>query len=68
MRDLDNSLGFNFSRFNSNGWQNFAIDDASQDVSLMSKNLTNNHIQLQLSHFLSEPPQPAASIYNCIDS
>ena len=66
MRDLDNSLGFNFSRFNSNGWQNFALDDASQDMSLMNKNLPNNQMQIHLSSLLNEPPQPAASIYNCI--
>lgn len=69
MRDLDNSLGFNFSRFNPfnpEDWQNFAIDDASQDMSLMNKNITNNHIQIHLANLLSEPPQPAASIYNCI--
>ncbi len=68
MRDLDNSLGFNFSRFHSNGWQNFAMDEASQDMSLMNKNITNNHIQIHLSNFINEPPQPAASIYNCIES
>lgn len=68
MRDLDNSLGFNFSRFNSNGWQNFALDDASQDLSLMNKNIPNTYVQMPLSHFLNEPPQPAASIYNCIES
>ena len=85
MRDLDNSLGFNFSRFNSNGWQNFALDDASQDMSLMNRNnhtinntfnntFNNNnnssHSQLQIhfSTLLNEPPQPATSIYNCIES
>lgn len=66
MRDLDNSIGFNFSRFNSNGWQNFALDDASQDMSLMNKHPTTTHMQIQFTSLLNEPPQPAASIYNCI--
>jgi hypothetical protein len=68
MRDLDNSLGFNFSRFSSNGWHNFAIDDASQDMSLMNKQLSNNHLQIHFANMLHEPPQPAASIYGCLDS
>ena len=66
MRDLDNSLNFNFSRFNSNGWQNFALDDASQDISLMNRNTINNQQQFHFSSILNEPPQPAASIYNCL--
>jgi hypothetical protein len=53
MRDLDNSLGFNFSRFSSNGWHNFAIDDASQDVSLMNKQISNNHLQIQFANMLN---------------
>lgn len=53
MRDLDNSLGFNFSRFNSNGWQNFALDDASQDISLMNKNIVNNQIPIHFSTLLN---------------
>ncbi len=68
MRDLDNSLGFNFSRFSSNGWQNFAIDDASQAMSMMSKQLNNNNIEIQFSTMLNEPPQPAASIYGFLES
>ncbi len=68
MRDLDNSLGFNFSRFSSNGWHNFNIDDASQDMSLMNKQLSNNHIQIHFATMLNEPPQPAASIYGCLES
>ncbi len=71
MRDIDNSIGFNFSRFSSNGWQNFALDDASQDMSLMNKHLNNNtnhhnQIPIHFSALLNEPPQPATSIYNCI--
>ena len=53
MRDLDNSLGFNFSRFNSDGWQNFALDDASQDVSLMNRNISTNQIQIHFSTLLN---------------
>lgn len=66
MRDLDISLNFNFSRFNSNGWQNF--DDNSQDISVIPKNQTNNHPALQFQNLLNEPPRPLTSIYNCIDS
>jgi hypothetical protein len=53
MRDLDNSLGFNFSRFNSNGWQNFGLDDASQDMSLMNRNISNQHMQIHFSTLLN---------------
>lgn len=54
MRELDNSLGFNFSRFNSNGWQNFSIDDASQDMSLMNRHLsTTNQMQVHLTNLLN---------------
>lgn len=41
MRDLDVSLNFNFSRFNSNGWQNF--DDNSQDMSILPRNQSINN-------------------------
>lgn len=71
MRDLDRSLNFNFSRFNSNGWHNFAFDDNSLDHSvlprLQSINLHNQSV-LQFQQLLTDPPRPPASIYNCIDS
>lgn len=53
MRELDNSLGFNFSRFNSNGWQNFSLDDASQDMSLMNRHVSTNQMQIHLTNLLS---------------
>jgi hypothetical protein len=34
----------------------------------MNKQLSNNHLQIQLANMLNEPPQPAASIYGCLDS
>ena len=70
MKDLDISLGFNFSRFNSNGWQNLNFDDASKSASVLprcSPNHTNTQNQ-RLQNLLSDPPRPAASIYNCLES
>ena len=68
MRDLDASLGFNFSRFNSNGWQNLNFDDHSQEISLQPRGQTINEQSLiQFQNLLNDPPRPLASIYNCID-
>jgi nuclear transcription factor Y, alpha len=68
MRDLDFSLNFNFSRHNSNGWQNFAFDDNSQEISLPKHHSINNQSLLHFQNLLAEPPRPPASIYNCIES
>ncbi len=68
MRDLDFSLNFNFSRHNSNGWQNFAFDDNSQEVSIPKHHSINHHSLLHFQNLLAEPPRPPASIYNCLES
>jgi hypothetical protein len=68
MRDLDFSLNFNFSRHNSNGWQNFGFDDNSQEISLPKNHSINNQSILQFQTLLNEPPRPSTSIYNCIES
>lgn len=70
MRDLDISLGLNFSRFGSNGWQNFAFEDASHSASMMPKcnpNIASTH-SLRLQSLLNEPPRPSTNIYSCIES
>lgn len=68
MRDLDLSLNFNFSRQNSNGWQNFPFDDHSQDVSLPKHHSINHQSLLHFQALLAEPPRPPTSIYNCLES
>lgn len=68
MRDLDFSLNFNFSRQNSNGWQNFSFDDYSQEMSLPKNHSVNNQSLLQFQNLLNEPPRPPTSIYGCIES
>lgn len=72
MRDLDLSFGFNFSRMNSNGWNNFAFDDNSRSASVIPRHIPNqntvNTHSMRLQTLLNEPPRPPASIYNCLES
>lgn len=65
MRDLDNSLHINFSRFNSIQW-NHLNDDISQDLSNLNRprELTNSY----LLSMPNEPPRPGNSLYSCIES
>ena len=65
MRDLDNSLHINFSRFNSIQW-NQLDGDISQDASNL-----NRPREYTNSFFLSmpnEPPRPGSVLYSCIES
>ena len=68
MRDLQFSLNFNFSRQNSNGWQNFSFDDNSQGISLPKNHSVNDQSLAHFQALLNQPPRPPASIYNCIES
>ena len=68
MRDLDFSLNFNFSRQNSNNWQNLNFEDNSQQELSLHKHHSNHQSLLHFQNLLAEPPRPPASIYNCIES
>ena len=65
MKDLDNSLHINFSRFNSIQWHQLN-DEFSQEGSNLNRprEFTNSFI-LSMPN---EPPRPGNNLYSCIES
>lgn len=67
-REIENSWGFNFSRFNSNGWNNLLMGEASQDPLITYHSIAEEQPQHQNipSIILNEPPQPTNALFKCI--